>query len=159
MSKMKRFLLLSIILLLFASCSKGKETDTPGSIEYKLNGTQFSFSKCSIRKIPGSPGITPTKYLIKGSTGNNSLEMFIPTYSDTLKEQSYTLDSGALPIFVAGNITYSFMDEPFNFITISVTSYKKGHVSGTFNGEVTNLSGPVDATITDGKLNDVPVSY
>ena len=156
---MKRFLLLSLTLFLLFSCSKDKKTDTPGLIEYKLNGTQFSLSKCSIRKISGSPGITSTKYLIEGSEGNNSLEMFIPTYSDTLREQSYTLESSASPTFVAGNNTYSFMDEPFNFITISVTSYKKGHVSGTFNGEVTNLSGPVDATITDGKLNDVPVSY
>ncbi|MEO8853525.1 MAG: hypothetical protein ABI359_07080 [Ginsengibacter sp.] len=163
---MKRIFFL-LICITVVSCNKNKpdsNSNVNGSIEYKINGTLFSFSNGLVKKVTGTPGAISTFYLIQGFQGNNSANIFIYTHSDTLKQQSYHLEYGSLPSFTQDSKVYTVLDTPDYFIDVLITSYKNGFVSGTFNGKVTHIisvnpSKVEDAAITDGKFNNLKVFY
>lgn len=164
---MKKHILIACLFLL--SCSKDPTTNpaitTGGNISYKLNGVSYGFANGKILKITGTPGATSTSYFIQGfDISYNSVDIFLFTQTDTLREKLYHLIFGSSPGFSVASKAYTVLDTPNYFVDVTVSSYKSGSVSGTFNGKVTHIvsvSPEVleDAEITEGKFEKLKVEY
>ena len=114
------------------------------------------------------PGTTSTVYILDcvGSTGEMSFIFF--TDSLTVGNYSYIGSYGDM-YFLTYNGTAEYVHAPTDSLGFTVTSYTKGHISGTFSGRLTpmisagnpyNTYGTSGSTvITKGSFKDVPVFY
>lgn len=178
---MKKLLL---ILVIFSSCSKDKDNpgnvSASGSISYKVNGNLVTMDNANIlngegvafaKQLKGSI-LTNTRYLLNAQKGiNNILSFTIQT--DTLQQQSYRIDSIAVFSSGVGNIGSVMFNGQMagvffdgDVFDSKITSYSNSKVSGTFSAKLTPIDGfKIDygkkstIIITEGKLNNIPVSY
>lgn len=114
------------------------------------------------------PGTNSTIYGLDciGTTG----EMTYIFFSDSLTVGNYTYTGIYGDMFVLGyNGTDEYVHDPTDSISVNITSYSNGHISGNFSGRLTpmimagnpnNTYGtPGSVLITKGSFKDVPVFY
>ena len=101
---------------------------------------------------------------------STSGEMTFMIFSDSLAVGNYNCTSVYGDMFVLDyNNADAFLHAPTDNISINITSYTNGHISGTFSGKLTpmvsagyptNTYGtPGSVIITKGSFKDVPVFY
>lgn len=178
---MKKFVLLLMVALM-ASCSGGNNDPSSqsadGSISYKVNGQLVSMDNVNISNREGAAFVkqlkgsrTPaTRYLLNAQKGFGNLMVSVIT-TDSLHAQNYHYDSAfandQLTLFVEtfngqqSQVFYS--SDYFDFV---ISSYSNGRISGTFTAKMTPASRTTldynnrgSVVITEGKINNVPVSY
>ena len=182
---MKLLLLISSIVIL-SSCKKGADpndqnnpvTPAEGSIEYRVNGNLFTIDNTkmldseyvTIRK-EWSANIPTTRYIINEQKDANNFMAFT-ILTDSLLLANYHYDSidqrNNAPTF-SFNLGYNGLISSlfFNgdYLDVNISSYKNGRVSGTFTGKATPYSFTYgygiknSFVITEGKLNNIPVTY
>lgn len=177
--KTKFHLALFAVALLFCSCFKKSIADAmldsakggTATLRYEINGNSYS---ASVRDADNRYGGYYTLYCQKssgyyefgGETNGGSIGFFMVT--DSLKpgnykytaSYTYVTDFNGQPCYIAGGT---------DNMSINVTSYKGGRVSGNFTGQLTpsamqTSSGPVFGTygsvlIKNGSFSNVPVVY
>lgn len=177
---MKQLLYILICLTIF-SCSKDKnspDSSSSGSISYQVNGQQMSMDNANIqngegvafaKQLKGSI-IPATRYLLNAQKGVNNI-MISAITTDSLHTQSYHYDSSFISdqftiftvLFNGQQSMVFYNTDYFDFI---ISSYSNGRVSGTFTAKMTPVAGGTldynsrgSIVITDGKLNNIPVTY
>lgn len=180
---MKKIALLftSVVLLFAFSCKKenGSSLDSTGSIGYKVNGKSYSMSNVNLsngegvafsKQLKGNL-ISETRYLFNAQKGSNNVILF-SIVTDSLKSEKFHYDSASTQqdvlLFLASIMAdgqQSMLLYGTDYLDIDISSYKNGHVSGSFSGKFTPLANGVDynnrgtVDISEGKLNNVPVIY
>lgn len=180
---------LLFILLIFCSCNKDKNnpdnnnTSGSGSISYKVNGSLVTMDNANLlngegvvfaKQLKGTI-IANTRYLLNAQKGVNNFFGFTIT-DDSLKLQSYHLDSS----LIQGNALQNMSSMMFNgqmasifykgdVFDVKISSYSNSRISGTFSGKFTPLGSITGfgydyankgtILITEGKLNNIPVTY
>jgi len=105
--------------------------------------------------------------MIEGQKGANNALLFAVTTA-SLKETSYHYDSTFNPAFVNFILYYNGQESALLFSSdvfdINISSYKNGHITGTFTGKLTPFSGSTfgergTTIITEGVINNVSVIY
>jgi hypothetical protein len=168
--------LLSLILL--ASCGKGSDDNIPdGTVQYKVNGELVTIQDkgsnteghVSFRKdVYYDQGVN---YKLDAGNRTDFLLLRIPT--DSLTTQTYTFDSAASRIFAPVQLDHNNLVSGVlyggDYITVSITSYENGYVSGRFNAKLTHVSVGGSASnintykgtivITDGQFKHLRCNY
>jgi hypothetical protein len=114
------------------------------------------------------PGTNSTVYSLDcvSTTG----EMGFTFFTDSLSVGNYIYKSIYGDMFVLSyNGADEFVHAPADSISFNITSYTKGHISGTFSGRLTpmvtagypnNIYGTSgSALVTNGSFKDVPIFY
>jgi len=115
------------------------------------------------------PGTNSTIYNLDCVSTSGELTFTFFTDSLTVGNYTYTSGMGGDLFVLDYNNTSAFVHAPVDNISFNVTSYSKGHISGTFTGKLTpmvsagyptNTYGtPGSVLITKGSFKDVPVFY
>lgn len=173
-----------VFATIFLSCKKDDQNSpdspsTPGSISYKVNGVQVTMDNKNLlsgegvmfaKQLEGSV-VASTRYLMNAQKGVNNLSTFA-IVTDSLKTTNYHYDSaynnknfGLFMFTVMADGNQSMLYYNSDYLDINITSYKNGRISGTFSAKTTPMKGGLNydnkgtILITDGKLNNVPVTY
>lgn len=180
---MKFYLIIAAAAILFSSCLKQSIPDamlnnsskksTPATMSYEINGKLVAVS------VPDADNQLPDYRRLECVKSNGyvfsaiiSYGDFIFTfYTDSLKEEAYKYSRYFGPIAYVttfeGRPQYVY--GPTDHMTFAVTSYKSGHISGTFSGQLTpaleqaypdNIYGiPGSVVIKNGSFTNIPVIY
>jgi hypothetical protein len=179
---MKFYLIIGITILL-SSCLKhsipdamlgksGRQSKIAATMSYEINGEMVTISVDDADNQ--GPGLHTLECVKSGGyvlTGLNSTGEFIFNfYSDSLKVGNYKYTSSYGPMYVTdfqGHPQYVY--GPSDNMNFNVTTYKDGHISGNFSGQLTpmimagypnNSYGiPGSVLITNGSFNNVPIVY
>lgn len=150
---MRKLLIILACVTLF-SCSK--KTDKPedttegtAMMSYKLNGKLFSSPATVTKSIDHDLGLP--MYYLKNITG------ILFFYTDSLEKKTYILDYNSFPGFGEGDVYYSLPDNSNLYIEATINSIENNKISGTFKGNVINLDTKEQASITDGKFENVEI--
>ena len=184
---MKFYFIAIIVMIIFASCLKqsipdailaSKNSGGKGSItatlSYKINGNPVNISLADADHQNSYPYYTlacsknPGYYSMEGIS--NSGETTFTFYTDSLAVGNYKYTGAYLDMFfISYNGTNEFVHAPQDSMSINITSYKNGHISGNFSGALTpmiaagnpnNTYGtPGSVLITNGSFANVPVFY
>ena len=184
---MKFYFILIISMILFSSCLKqsipdamlaSKNSGGKGSItatlSYKINGNPVNISVADADNQSLYPYYTlgcsknTGYYNIEGIS--NSGEITFTFYTDSLTVGTYRRAISYYDPFVTSyNGENEYLYAPSDSITVNITSYDKGHISGNFSGALTpmiaagnpyNTYGtPSSVLITNGSFKNVPVFY
>lgn len=183
---MKFYFKAAIVMILFSSCLKqsipdamlGTKNSGNGNItailSYKLNGNAVNLSVPDADHQSSYPYYT---LACSKNTGYYSLdgmtdagEFAFSFYTDSLTVGNYKYSGGTGEIFVTDyNNTNEFVYSPGDSMSINITSYKNGHISGNFAGALTPMisagnpnntyGAPGSVLITNGSFQNVPVFY
>lgn len=148
---------LLFLLLIFSACTKDKDnpgTSTSGSISYKVKQLQGNL-------------VQKTRYLLNAQKGINNI-FITAIVTDSLQQKNYHYDStnndlGIFMFTIKSGGSQSMLFYKGDYFDVNISSYKNGRISGSFSAKITplsldyNLRGTI--LITDGKLNNVPVTY
>lgn len=169
------------LILIFGACSRDTSNTTPavvyGSFQYKVNGNpvvitgnDFSNLEYAIffKQLAGTI-IPHTRYLFNGQKGANHVWVF-GIKSDSLSTGNYTYDStyfglSGTPSTVIYNGKQSGLIFKGDYMSINVTSYSNGIVSGNFTAKfspmeaVQNYSIRGTTLITEGKFENIKCIY
>lgn len=170
------------ISIIFLSCGKVKDypfqpSSESGSIQYKLNGQLIVMDNADTLNHGGAviarqlKGLLPeTRYLINAQNGvDNTLVAAMVT--DSLQLINYYYDSAYMHTSTSGTFALAYNGQGAvihykgDYIDVNIFSYKNARISGTFSAKLTPLAGITDYSnrnsviITDGKIDNVPVSY
>src|SRR5688500_1617571 len=152
---MKQFLSISFAAIFFASCTRDPNTanNTPtiadGTLQYKVNGNLVTLKNISIadaeytvffKQLQGT-GIPHTRYMFNGHNGANYFLVF-GIQSDSLSLGNYTYDSTYLyPSCISTAVTYNGQQSGLiyggDLVSINITSYSNGYISGNFTAKFT----------------------
>jgi hypothetical protein len=182
---MKFYSIAVLVMTLFSSCLKQSIPDamlasrnpdgkgsTTATLSYKINGNAVNIS------VDDADNQSLYPYYTLGCSKNqgyynldgvsNTGEITFSFYTDSLTVGNYKYTAGE--IFVTDyNNTNEFVYAPSDSMSINITSYQNGHISGNFSGVLTpmiaagnpyNTYGtPSSVPITNGSFKNVPVFY
>jgi len=171
-----------LISIIFLSCGKEKKypfqpSSQSGSIQYKINGQLIVMDNADTLNHGGAviarqlKGLLPeTRYLINAQNGvDNTIVAAMVT--DSLQLINYHYDSAFMRTSASGTFALAFNGQGAvihykgDYVDMNIFSYKNARISGTFSAKLTPLAGVSDYSnrnsviITDGKIDNVPVSY
>ena len=177
---MKFYLILITITILLPSCFKqsiadamldsGEQKKITATLSYEINGTPVTVSV----KDADNQGLYPTLQCEKSNVyvlGCSNNDFVFTFYTDSLKVGNYKYISSYGPMYV---VTFSgapdYVAGPTDNMNFNITSYKDGHISGNFSGQLTpvisqqnypnNVYGVYGSVlIKNGSFNNVPVVY
>lgn len=152
--------------------NNGGNQTTTATLSYEINGNMVTISvKDADNQLAGSRKLYCEKasgYLLSGVSSFGDLVFAFNTDSLKVGNYKYTSDFG--PMYVTtfeGRPQYVY--GPTDNMNFTVTSYKDGHISGNFSGQLTpaiiqrfpdNIYGtPGSVVIKNGSFNNVPVFY
>jgi len=159
---MKRFLIISVLVLILASCKKSNSGDIvpTNTITATINGTNYIFDKNAYTSIDVDDYGEEISLNVLDSN-SNSLRIFINA-TGKIKSTTYssTMDStGQYGFFSLNTPVDSITYEPAvtipNPVTVTVTSITSAAIQGTFQGTIFP-SGDVHGVskiITNGKFS------
>ena len=182
---MKLFLPTAVVTILLSSCLKqsipdamiaaqhpGVQGGTTATMSYKINGNTVNIS------VDDADNQNPAYYTLGCSKSGNyvldgvgsSGECTFSFYTDslTIGNYKYTANYGDM-FFVSYNGSNEYVHIGTDSMSFNITSYKNGHISGNFSGQLTPMvtegipnntygaSGSV--LITNGSFQNVPVFY
>ena len=184
---MKKFYLATVVMaVLFAGCLKesipdamigsinsGKHAIT-ATLSYKINGNAVNVSVDNADNPgPGFYTLGCSKYpgyYSLGAISANMGEFGFAFYTDSLivGNYKYTGANGDI-FFINYNGTNEYVHAPSDSMSLNITSYTNGHISGNFSGVLTPLV-TADATnnvygvsssvfVTNGSFQNVPIFY
>lgn len=151
-----------------SSGGRGKVTAT---LSYKINGNAVNIS------VDDADNQNPNSYILgcSKSTGyyslgglSNSGETSFSFYTDTLTVGNYKyLGTYGDMFFIDYYNTAEYVHAPSDSMSINITSYNNGHISGNFSGLLTPLLDannntygvPGSVLITNGSFENIPVFY
>ena len=191
---MKKLLTAALMIIFLSSClkqsiadamiedqnSNGGNSPRVATLSYAVNGNTVTTSVnypdnqsstgyelgCSKTLYPGTNFPVYNLDCVSASG-----ELTFTFFTDSLAVGNYTYNGGMVSdMFVLDyNNTAAFVHDPADNISVTITSYTKGHISGTFSGKLTpmiaagypaNTYGtPGSVLITKGSFKDVPVFY
>ncbi|HVS97023.1 MAG TPA: hypothetical protein VHE54_11085 [Puia sp.] len=190
---MKQLLVVASAMTLLSSCLKqsiadamlakqqsgGSGSPAVATMTYAVNGNTVTNSvKDPDSQSPTAyqlgcsktiyPGTSSTVYILDCVTASGEMTFTFPT--DSLAVGNYSYSGVAAELFVLSyNGTDAFLYVPTDSVGFNVTSYTKGHISGTFSARLTpmvtagypnNTYGtPGSVIVTKGSFKDVPVFY
>ena len=180
-----RFYIIALLVAIFlSSCLKqsipdamldsknsggGKVTAT---LNYKINGNAVNLSVTDADNQTTVPYYTlgcskyPGYYNLSAITSSG--ETTFSFYTDTLTVGNYKyLGTYGDMFFIDNNNTAEYVHAPSDSMSVNITSYNNGHISGNFSGALTpmidpnnNIFGdPGSVLITNGSFENVPVYY
>jgi len=184
--QMKQILSIWIAAIFFASCNKDPTTgnNTPtiadGTLQYKVNGNLVTIKNISIadaeytvffKQLQGT-GIPHTRYMFNGQKGANNIWVF-GIESDSLTLGNYTYDSTYLyPSAIVTTMTYNGQQSALFYggdvMSINITSYSNGFISGNFTAKFTpfpiiigvpDYSTRGTTLITEGEFKNIKCIY
>ena len=178
---MKILLYTPILCIALLSCSKDKTNQTPaqsasGLIQYKVNGNLIVMDNTNIlnnegaifaKQLKGSL-LPETRYLLNAQKGTTNI-ILTAIVTDSLHQINYHYDSTyaqSNPIVFSFTLDYNGDVSSLNFngdyFDVNISSYKNSRVTGTFSARLSPLSDYIhrgSVLITDGVINNVPVTY
>lgn len=180
---MRFYLLLASITIFLSSCLKQSIADamlnpsgkqaTAATMSYEINGTPVKI----IGRLTGNPGANyytlecekAGGYVLSGVL-DSGFDIVFTFFTDSLKIGNYKYTSNYGPMYVTtfeGRPQYVY--GPTDNMSFTVTSYKEGHISGNFSGQLTpsisqgypnNVYGSLGSvSIKNGIFTNVPVIY
>ena len=179
---MKFYLIVAAITILFSSCLKqsipdamlaSKESGTggAGTLSYELNGNPVKIS------VAGNQNLNSYKlrceksvgfYVLAGLGSSGETTFLFFTDSLTTGKYTYTGSYGDM-FFISYNGQNEYAHHASDSLSFTITSYDKGHISGSFSGKLTpmitagnpyNTYGARSSVIiTNGSFQNVPVFY
>ena len=173
---MKIFLILIAVPVLLSSCLKqsisdamlnsSKQTSATATLSYEINGSlQTTTFKDADHQQTGNHMLSCDKSngFVLGCYENDFVFTFL---TDTLKVGNYKYPGSWGPTYVVSynnqpEYIYAYND----YMSVNITSYKDGHISGNFTGVLTpgNFNGgygtPSSVVIKNGTFTNVPVFY
>jgi hypothetical protein len=176
---MKFYLILIVVAILLSSCFKQSIADAmlnsgnggkvTATMSYEINGTPVTVSV----KDADHQGLYPTLDCEKSNVyvlGCSNNDFVFTFYTDSLKVGNYKYISNYGPMYV---VTFpgtpNYVAGPTDYMDFTITSYKDGHISGNFSGQLSPLVsqgyyGNVYGTfgsvnIKNGSFTNVPVVY
>jgi len=175
---MKFYLIITAITVLLSSCLKqsipdamldnvGKQNKITATMSYESNGNLVTISvEDADNQGPGTHTLECVKsngYVL--SAISSSGEFVFTFFTDSLMVGNYTYPSTWGPMYVTdfqGSPQYVY--NPTDIMSFDVTTYKDGHISGNFSGQLTpkpnNIYGvPSSVSIKNGSFNNVPIVY
>lgn len=177
---MKIFPALVFVTILLPSCLKQsipdamlgitKRSKVTATLSYSVNGNpvQLSVSDADYQ-LRNSYQLGCEKqsgfYILTGLTNTGDFNCFFYTDSLTIGNYNFNRSWGTM-YFMNYNGTNGYVYNTADSLSVNVTSYRDGHISGNFSGLLTPL---IDANrdvygnstifITNGSFTDVPVFY
>lgn len=171
--------------ILFASCLKqsipnamldsqnsGKHSTT-ATLSYKINGTAVNISVADADNQDASSytlgcSKNPGYYSIDALSSSG--EFAFSFYTDSLIAGNYKYTGADGDIyFIDYNNTSEYVHAPSDSMSLNITSYSNGHMSGNFSGVLTPLVTPStnnnifgissSVFITNGSFQNIPVFY
>lgn len=180
---MKFYLIVAATTILFSSCLKqsipdamlaSKESSTGGSaatLSYELNGNPVKIS------VDGNQNLNSYRlrceksvgfYVLSGLSSSGETTFLFSTDSLTTGKYTYTGSYGNM-FFISYNGQNEYAHYPSDNLSFTITSYDKGHISGSFSGKLTPLitagnpnntyGTPSSVIITNGSFQNVKVFY
>jgi hypothetical protein len=180
---MKFYFISFVVMILFSSCLKQSIPDamlgktnggkgTTATLSYQLNGNAVNISvdDADNQSAYSNYTLSVTKnmgyYVLSGtgSTGETTFNFF----TDSLRVGNYKYTGANGEIFVIDyNNTDEFVYAASDSMSINITSYQNGHISGNFTGVLTPMvaagnpyntyGSPSSVLITNGSFKNVPV--
>lgn len=156
---------------MLASQNSGGHGNITATLSYKINGNVVNIS------VNDADNQNPTYYTL-GCTKNsgfynldglsNTGETTFSFYTDSLAigNYKYTGNYGDM-FFLSYNGTNEYVHVASDSMSFNITSYKNGHISGNFSGQLTPLvdannntfGAPGSVLITNGSFQNVPIFY
>ena len=179
---MKFYLILITITILLSSCFKQSIADamlntsakqTTATLSYEINGNLVTVSvKDADHQIAGSRILDCEKSgssYVLGAVIDYG-DFVFTFYTDSLKVGNYKYTSNYGPMYVTTfQGTPQYVAGPTDNMNFNITSYKDGHISGNFSGQLTpaiipgypnNVYGTYGSVlIKNGLFNNIPVVY
>ena len=169
--------IIAAVTISLSSCLKQSIADamldTPNNkkvtatLSYEINGTQVNISvEDADRQIPGNRRLYCQKsngYILEGV--GSAGDFVFTFFTDSMKVGNYKYVGSFGPMYVTtfqGRPQYVYAaSDNMNF---NVTSFKDGHISGNFSGQLTPWTNPGYGTlgsvvIKNGSFTNVPVFY
>lgn len=182
---MKLYITAAVAAILFSSCLKqsipdamlaaknsGGQGPVTATLSYKVNGDAVNIS------VNDADNQDRNYYMLGCSkSGNYALEALSSSgelafvfYTDSLTTGNYIYTGVYGDFFMLShNGTNEYVHVPSDSMSFNITSYKDGHISGNFSGQLTplitpsninNIYGPSGSVlITNGSFQNVPVFY
>ena len=176
---MKFIWIVAIASFTFSSCLKQSIPDAMlgrtvqqadkvnASLSYEINGTPV---KVTVEDADNQPPGFRRLYCEKsGSYNFNALvtggEFVYTFFTDSLKVGNYQYPIGSGGIYVTdfqGKAEYVY--SPTDYLNFTITTYKDGHISGNFAGQLTPGDGigfgaASSVVIKNGSFTNVPIFY
>ena len=180
---MKFYFIIFSITIILSSCYKqsipdamlnksGGENEKTATLSYEINGQLVTISvKNADQQVPGFRTLYCEKsvgYILSGTS--NDGDFVFTFFTDSLEAGNYQYTSNYGPRYVTtfeGRPQYVYgATDNMNF---NITSYKDGHISGNFSGQLTpvimagnpdNVYGATGSVlIKNGSFNNVPIFY
>ncbi len=174
--------MLFFAITIFSSCSKNSNTTSPsideGSFQYKVNGNLVTINNGNISseyavffKILRGNLIQNTSYMFNGQKGSNNVFVF-GIQSDSLSIRTYTYDSTyASSSNILTTMTYNGQQSLLFYngdnLSINITSYLNGFISGNFTAKFTPITNSPNidyskrgtTLITEGQFRNIKCTY
>lgn len=183
---MKLYVIAAIVAMLFTACLKesipdamlhsknggGEGSSATATLHYQINLTVVNVS------VNDADNQNPNLYTLGCSKSNgynldalsNTGEFSFTFYTDSLTTGTYTYNGTYGDMyFITYNGTAEYVHAASDSLSITITKYDKGHISGYFSGQLTplvtastinNIFGtPGSVLITNGAFQNVPVFY
>jgi hypothetical protein len=151
-----------------------KHGTTTATLSYKVNGNAVSISvndadnqvlngTLYCAKYYNNPG---NYYGIEGLSSSGEITFLF--YTDSLNVGNYSYTSYYGPMYFANyNGSNEYVYDGSDSLSFNVTSYRNGHISGNFSGQLTPMLDPNtnsfgvqgSVLITNGIFENVPVFY
>jgi hypothetical protein len=179
---MKFYLIVAATTLLFSSCLKqsipdamlaSKESSTEGAatLSYELNGNPVKISVAGNQNL-NSYRLRCEKsvgfYALSGLSSSGETTFLFFTDSLTTGKYTYTGNYGDM-FFISYNGQNAYAHNASDNLSFTISSYDKGHISGSFSGKLTPLitagnpnntyGTPSSIIITNGSFQNVKVFY
>src|ERR1700712_2067272 len=159
---MKFYIISILTAILFSSCLKesiadamlnsGKPTSVTATLSYKLNGDAINVSvnDADNQYSPYKLGCSKDAGYYSLEALSNFGEFAFAFYTDSLTvgNYKYTGSSSGDMFFTDYNGTNEFIHAPLDSMSLNITSYTNGHISGNFSGVLTPL-------ITASTINNI----
>ena len=178
----KFYWVLIAVTILLSSCLKqsiadailnsGKGNKVTATMSYEINGNPVTIKvEDAQQQVSGSRTLVCEKSNIYFLSGiSNSGELVLTIFTDSLKLENYQYlgSYGALYVTTFQG-TPQYVYGPTDHLTINITTYQNGYISGSFSGRITpavipgfpnNVYGDLGSVvITNGIFKNVPVIY
>jgi hypothetical protein len=178
---MRFYLIIIAVTILLSSCLKqsipdamlgiSKKNKITATMSYEINGNPVTISVDDADRqdftYPTLACIKQGGYILEAIS--NSGDFGFTFYADSLKVGNYNYPSNWGTMYITtyqGQVCYVY--GPTDNMNFNVTSYKDGHISGNFTGQLTpmiaagfpNIYGtPGSILIRNGTFKNVPIVY
>ncbi len=183
---MKLYIIAVVAAIFFSSCLKesipdamlhsknggGQGSSITATLSYKINGTAVNIS------VNDADNQNPNFLTLGCSKSNGYIldalsnigEFSFTFYTDSLTVGDYNYNGSFGDMFITSNNGINeFVHAATDDMNFHITSYNKGHISGTFSGQLTPLISagnpndiygtPGSVAITNGSFQNVPIFY